>query len=371
MTMIGTTWRGLVWVGVMAAGALPVTAAPIVTGPTAVPLAHEPSLQQPAPPAPPAPPARPHPAPDVRGRAREPRGQGERGAWTDAETIVKAFRGGDGITLDVLNMAGDIVVVGGKGREGTLSIVRRTRGAGPNVDALLKAHDVVVTEHGNRVAVRTTGPRTSGGRPMPGRVLTNYEISLPDGTALELKNMQGNVRLRNVAGDVRVEAMAGDVVAEALSRVRMLRSMSGDVMLSRSVIDGDANLQSVSGNVIAEAVKAASLTLGTISGTVQIREALADRTLARTVSGNIEYASMPRKAGRYEFKTHAGDIFVFAPRGGGFEFEASTLKGEVKSDVPTEPGTAGTRQVRGSVGDGSAFFDLTTFAGDIKVIKKQ
>ena len=55
------------------------------------------------------------------------------------------------------------------------------------------------------------------------------------------------------------------------------------------------------------------------------------------------------------------------PDGPGFEFEASTFKGDVHADVPTQPMAPGTRQVRGSVGDGSAYFDLSTFTGDIKV----
>jgi len=215
---------------------------------------------------------------------------------------------------------------------------------------------------------RSSMPPQRGHRP---RVRTDYQIALPAGTALELKNMHGNVRLTNVAGDVRVEAMAGDVVGEALSKVRMLRSMSGDVMLSRSVIDGDANLQSVSGNVIASGVKATSLTMGSVSGNVQIKESSSARALLRTVSGDIEFAALPRKAGRYEIKTHAGNIFVFAPANSGFEFEANTFKGAVHADVPTQPTGPGPRQVRGSVGDGSAFFDLTSFTGDIKVVKKQ
>ncbi len=181
--------------------------------------------------------------------------------------------------------------------------------------------------------------------------------------------MQGNVRLTNLGGDVRVEAMSGDVVGEALSKVRMLRSMSGDVMLTRSVVAGDANLQSVSGNVVATGVKAESLTMGTVSGNVQVSASSSGRALLRTVSGDIEFASSPRKAGRYELKTHAGDIVVFTGAGG-FEFEATAFKGDVSSDVPTHPGAQGSRQVRGSVGDGSAFFDLTSFTGDIRVVKK-
>jgi hypothetical protein len=368
MTTMNRIWRGLMCVGVVALWQPPALgAAPLLTAVDA----EQPAPQPPAPPATPAPP-RPArgPASEAWTRERLARREAERAPWVDAEAIVRQFKGGDGITLDLLNMLGDVVVVGGKGREGRLSIVRRVQGRGADAEALLKALEIDVAEHGNRVAVRSTlpvAPRQAPARGPRARVRTDYEIALPAGTALELKNMQGNVRVSNVAGDVRVEAMAGDVVAEALSRVRMLRSMSGDVMLSRSVVNGDANLQSVSGNVIASGVKATSLTMGTVSGNVQVRESSSDRALVRTVSGDIEFASAPRRAGRYELKTHAGDIFVFTPGGGGFEFEANTFKGDVTSDVPTQPGPAGSRQVRGSSGDGSAFYDLTTFTGDIRV----
>jgi DUF4097 and DUF4098 domain-containing protein YvlB len=246
------------------------------------------------------------------------------------------------------------------------------QGRGPETEALLKAFEIDVAEHANRVEVRTRLPRTEGEpRTYRARVKTDFEVALPAGTALELKNMKGNVRVTNVAGDVRVEAYAGNVVAEALSRVRLLRSMSGDVTLSRSVVDGEANLQTVSGNVVASGVRASSLTLGTVSGNVQVRESSSDRALVRTVSGDIEFHGTPRRAGRYEFKTHAGDILVVTPTTSGFEFEASTFRGEVRSDLANVPTSGdGARQVRGTVGDGSAFFELTSFTGDIRVMKK-
>lgn len=411
MTTMSGTWRGLMCAGVLVAVWPPAASARALSEEvgceapllSAVDAVHATPGQQPTPPPPPpapvaAPPPSPHPAGPQprprtmdrdrdaetreRDRARaaqtrqrdsqraQAQHEGERGSWVDGEAIVRQFKGGEGVTLDLLNMLGDVVVVGGKGREGRLSIMRRVQSRGGDVEQLLKSIEVDVSEHANRVEVRTTMPPPSQPpRYARIRLRTDYEITLPSGTALELKNMQGNVRLSNVGGDVRVEAMSGDVVGEALSRVRMLRSMSGDVMLSRSVVQGDANLQSVSGNVIASGVKAASLTMGTVSGNVQVKETSSPRALLRTVSGDIEFASVPMKTGRYELKTHAGDIFVFT-QGAGFEFEANTVKGEVWSDVPTRPGTAGARQVRGSVGDGSAYFDLTTFTGDIKVAKK-
>jgi DUF4097 and DUF4098 domain-containing protein YvlB len=379
------TWRGLMCAGVLVAAMPPALGAEALAGAVddapllsaTDPGQPSPGQTPPAPAVPPVPPVAPRPSAEERTRARQAwrvaqeERERERG-WVDAEAIVRQFKGGDGITLDLLNMLGDVVVVGGKGREGRLSIVRRVQGRGPEAEQLLKTFEVDVDEHANRVAVRTSMPKPAHppSRGYRVRLRTDYEIALPAGTALELKNMQGNVRLTNLGGDVRVEAMAGDVVGESLSRVRMLRSMSGDVLLSRSVVEGDANLQSVSGNVIASGVKAGSLTMGTVSGNVQVKESSSARALLRTVSGDIEFASVPRKAGRYELKSHAGDIFVFTGGGGGFEFEANTFKGDVKTDVPTQPAVAGSRQVRGSVGDGSAFFDLTTFTGDIKVIKK-
>ena len=95
---------------------------------------------QPAPrasPPPPAPAARGHgPRRDTCVRERRSArsaAKRERG-WVDAEAIVRQFKGGDGITLDLLNMLGDVVVVGGKGREGRLSIVRRVQGRGADND---------------------------------------------------------------------------------------------------------------------------------------------------------------------------------------------------------------------------------------------
>lgn len=381
MTTMNGIWRGVMCASVLAAvPPRPGAAAPLWNDPLAL-------VQPAAPAAPvsPTPPTRTAAAPrDQQQREREARREAQREAqrerdvrrdaervhWSDGDTIVRAFTGGDGITLDLVNTLGDVVVVGGKGREGRLSVVRRVQGRGPDVQALLESLSVDVTSHANRVAVRTALP-PRGTTPSNGRVRvrTDYEIALPAGTALDLRNVQGNVVLSNVAGDVHVVAMAGDVLGEALSRVRLLRSMSGDVALSRSTVAGEANLQSVSGNVTASGVKATSLTLGSVTGNVRVTGSSSDRASVSTISGNVEFDAIPRAAGRYEIKTHGGNIIVVAPGRGGFEFEAATVKGDVRSDIPTEPAAPGRHYVRGSVGDASAFFDLSSFAGNIRVVR--
>ena len=100
-----------------------------------------------------------------------------------------------------------------------------------------------------------------------------------------------------------------------------------------------------------------------------------DRAQVSTVNGDITYSGRLSKAGRYELKTHSGDIMLHH-QGSAFEVAASTFSGDIKFDQPL-PATvkANTnrygpgRSVRGAMGGGGAYLELTTFSGDIIVGK--
>lgn len=57
------------------------------------------------------------------------------------------------------------------------------------------------------------------------------------------------------------------------------------------------------------------------------------------------------------------------PAATGFELEAESFSGDIRTDFEVR-GTRGKRSVRGTVGDGSAVLDLTTFSGSILITKK-
>jgi DUF4097 and DUF4098 domain-containing protein YvlB len=202
------------------------------------------------------------------------------------------------------------------------------------------------------------------------RIRMDYEITLPEGMAVNVKSMSGDVKVTGITGEVRVEAVSGQVVADALSQVRLLRTMSGDIRLTRSTLEGDANVQTVSGRVLASAVTVGMLTLGSVSGDIRLDESVCEQATIRTVNGNIEFRSPAVQRGRYDLKSHAGNILVVtAGKTTGYVFEANTFSGAIDAT-----GTAGVRgaqsserTVRGTVGDGAAFFDLTTFAGNIRI----
>jgi hypothetical protein len=281
------------------------------------------------------------------------------------QAVNRTFTGGPGDTLEFTNASGQVVITGGQGTSGRVVATPRARGrTDQEARHLLQQVDLEVTLSTGRVGLRAV-PASAGSR-----VRMDYEITLPEGMGVNVKNMSGDVKVAKVTGEVRVEAVSGNVLAGALTQVRLLRTMSGDIELTGSTLEGDANLQTVSGSVLASTLKAGMLTLGSVSGDIRLAESTCEQATIRTVNGNIEFRSPAVMRGRYDLKSHAGDILVVtAGKTTGYVFEASTFSGAI--DAAGSAGVRGAqsreRTVRGTVGDGAAFFDLTTFAGNIRI----
>ena len=369
-TVFSTALSAVVW------------AAPIETAirPGTPPLGPQVGQRQtpPAPPSPPLPQAPATPAPrDRAAAAREAErartrvfvgrmGPQRKGPWVEVtgDPLTASFSGADGDVLELSNTAGDVVISSARGGEGRI-VARRRAGARTDAEAraLLERMRLDVRQHVQRVVVRAEPAGSAS------TYRLDYEIALPKGMGVNVRNVSGSVALTDVAGDVRIEALSGNITGRGLSILRSMRTMSGVIAVEACTLVGDANLQTVSGTVKASSLKASSLTLGSVSGDIQVKDAGCDRVNVRTVNGNIEFASPALGGGRYELKTHAGSIVVLTgPSSAGFEFEAQTFKGRVRSDV-NGSGGEDARQLSGRIGDGSAFFDLTSFVGDIHIRK--
>lgn len=369
---------------IVAMGAATVRAVPVETAsrPDAARGDVHPGERQATPPPPPAtPPAPAPPSPRERAtaareaaRAQAPRsrvfagrmGPQHKGPWVEVTgaPLTASFTGSSGDVLELSNTAGTVVIVAARGGEGRI-VARRKAGGRTETEAtaLLQRMSIAVSQHAQRVVVRA---EPAGNAAM---YRLDYEIALPKGMGVDVRNVSGSVDLSDVAGDVRVEALSGSITGRGLSRLRSMRTMSGDIMVEASTLVGDANLQTVSGSVKASALKASSLTLDSVSGDIQLKDTGCDRVNVRTINGNIEFASPAVGGGRYELKTHAGSIVVLTGvKSAGFEFEAQTFKGRVRSDV-SAGGDADARQLSGRIGDGSAFFDLASFVGSIHIRK--
>jgi DUF4097 and DUF4098 domain-containing protein YvlB len=280
--------------------------------------------------------------------------------------------------LDLSNIAGDITVSGGTGGEIRIEAVKRARSrSGDDAQQVLDEMRIEVIESGTRVEVRTQYPRNR--RSYSGSV--DYTITMPTGGSATLRSVSGDVRVTNVKGELRAESVSGDMVTSGATRLSLVKTVSGDVEVTDAASDGEVTASTVSGNLTARGLKARAVDLSSVSGDVLLTNITTDRAILKTVSGGIEYSGPLTRNGRYEMTAHSGTIRLAVSETTGFDLEATTFNGDVRSDFPLtlragpESGTgrgrrAMNRAIRGSFGDASAIVVLKSFSGDIVITKR-
>jgi DUF4097 and DUF4098 domain-containing protein YvlB len=288
------------------------------------------------------------------------------------EQITRTLRLGRNGVFDLQNLSGDIVVTGGGGNEVRLEATKRVRHPNESeAKAMLRAIEIRVDERNGNVEVRTDYPR----RNWAGGV--DYTVSVPRDANVVLRSVAGDIRVTTLNGELRAESVSGNVQITSAQRVRQAKSMSGDLEIADS--DGDEVAGgTVSGDVIARGLKARTVDLQSVSGDLRLTDVESDRAFVRTVSGNVDFSGRLARNGRYEFKSHSGDVRVSPLSSQGFSVAASTFSGDLRSDYPlTLEGNSngfgprrGNRGIRGSFGDGGTALSMESFSGNITIVKR-
>lgn len=308
--------------------------------------------------------------------ARYQGGGESRGGPGATEEWTRTFRVGPSGALDLSNIAGDIVVTGGEGDEIRVQALKRVRGRkGQDTQGILARVVIEATETPGRVEIRTIYPR---GENVHAKV--DYMVHVPAATSVTVRSVASDVQVSNVKGEVRAESVSGDVLVKHAVRVEKAKSVSGDVMIAEAGAGDVLSASTVSGGLVLKGVKARAVEAQTVSGDVLLQNAACDRVQAKSVSGGITFDGALTSGGRYEFTSHSGDVRVVVLDGIGFQVAANTFSGNLRSDIPftgaAQPavqeagGFPGHRQLRGTVGDGSALVVMKTFSGSAIVSRK-
>lgn len=288
------------------------------------------------------------------------------------ERVAKTFKVGPSGMLSLANVSGDIVIQAGGGDTISVEAIKRTRGS-DSADQFARTQ-VEMMERAGRVEVRVayTGQRNHAS--------VDFNVTAPAGTALAIRSVSGDVRITGIHGDVRAESVSGDVTAVDVRRAGLLKSVSGDIDVSAVKHEGELRTESVSGDVVVRDAQVRGLAAETVSGELRLTDVTGDRVSAKSVSGGVDFSGPLAQGGRYELKSHSGDVRVAIANNAGFELEANSFSGNVRSDLPLTVGGPGREAVRagghgrqamrGVHGDGSAFLSLGSFSGSIVVTRK-
>lgn len=316
--------------------------------------------------------------------SREFRGfRGWDGAWSEnqrnfpasqTDTETRTFAIGANGEFDLENISGDIQIRPGSGRDVTIEIRRHARGRTESDARTGLSRVRVETLHrGDRVTARTVYPNE---RQSNYSVSVDYIVTAPAGTRVNARTVSGDVTVGAITGDLSVHTTSGDMRITNATRLLTAKTASGDVVLTGVGAEGLLTASTLSGDVTATGVKARRLELTSVSGDVTARQVQSSDVKLASTSGDLIFDGDLQANGRYTLQTHAGDARLSLDGRTGFQFEASTFTGTVRTDLPLQVQSFGSerrranRNVRGTFGDGSAMVTATSFSGDVIVTKR-
>jgi DUF4097 and DUF4098 domain-containing protein YvlB len=229
---------------------------------------------------------------------------------------------------------------------------------------------IEVTKEGDLVRVETKYPKKSGGF-WGGdsiNVSVDYKVWVPDQAAVEIKSVSGDIQVAPIGGAAKIGSVSGDVELHGAAGADV-DLVSGDLVLEN--IAGDAFLKAVSGDIKTTRIKG-SVEVEAVSGDIDLLDVSEAQTInAKSVSGNITYVGSIKAGGRYEIKTHSGDVRVTIPADSAFDFEANTFSGDIDSDFEIQVvGKISPHEIHGTVGKGGATVILKSFSGNVDLKKK-
>ena len=115
-----------------------------------------------------------------------------------------------------------------------------------------------------------------------------------------------------------------------------------------------------------------------ISGNMQMIQPTLDSVRVQTASGNILFDGSFLSRGIYIMKNFSGTIEVHFSPNDSFDLNATSLKGDVINQASFKPDTHGSphpaskwgHSLFGTMNDGHAKVELSSFSGTIKILKR-
>ena len=214
---------------------------------------------------------------------------------------------------------------------------------------------VVETEvAGNRVEVATR--MNEDGAPADD-TKTDFEITVPVESELSVRTDSGNVTVESVHGDMTFDTVGANLQLTDVDGYMVAKTIDGSLVCTRCSGKLEAN---------------------SISGNVQMISPTLDSVRVQTSSGNILFDGSFLSRGIYIMKNFSGTIEVHFSPSDSFDVNATSLKGDVINQATFKPDTHGNprpaskwgQSLFGTMNEGHAKVELSSFSGTIKILKR-
>ncbi len=207
---------------------------------------------------------------------------------------------------------------------------------------------------GNRVEVVT---RVTDETAAPEDLKVDFEINVPVESELSVRTNSGNVTVDSVHGDMTFDTVGANLQLSDVAGYMVIKTIDGSLVCTRCAGKLEAN---------------------SISGNLQMLQPALDSIRVQTSSGNILFDGSFLNRGIYIMKNFSGAIEVHFSSNDSFDLNATSLKGDVINQASFKPDTHGSphapskwgHSLFGTMNDGHAKVELSSFSGTIKILKR-
>jgi len=194
----------------------------------------------------------------------------------------------------------------------------------------------------------------------PHEVEADFQLLVPEQTELQLRTQTGLILVEQVNGDMKLQSVAGDV---------HLREVSGYIIVKTT------------GGSLVCTLCSGKLEFTSISGGAQILQPSLTSVNLMTTTGNILYDGDFIHTGLYTMNSGRGLVEVRFSGDDSFDLNAQTYRGTVDNQAADfvkpdphggkhHPVSKFSRSLFGTVGQGLAKVELSTYSGTIRILKR-
>jgi len=209
---------------------------------------------------------------------------------------------------------------------------------------------------GDRIDVNTTVIDPSA---QPSERQANLQLTVPEETELQLKTQTGLIYVEQVTGDMTLESIAGDIHLKEVSGYIIVTTTGGSLVCTQC---------------------AGKLKFESVSGSAQILQPGLTNVNLHTTTGNILFDGDFVRTGLYSMKSGKGLVEVRFSGNDSFDLNAQTATGTVDNQAAAflKPDSHGvkhlaskfTKGLFGTVGQGLAKVELSSYSGTIRILKR-
>jgi DUF4097 and DUF4098 domain-containing protein YvlB len=187
----------------------------------------------------------------------------------------------------------------------------------------------------------------------------DLQLTVPEETELQLKTETGLIYVEQVMGDMTLESVKGDVHLKEVSGYIIIRTTEGSLVCTQC---------------------AGKLDFKSISGGAQVLQPALNNVSIFTTSGNILFDGDFIRTGLYTMKSGKGLVEVRFSGADSFDLNAQTTMGTVDNRAAAflKPDSHGIKRLAskftkgffGTVGQGLAKVELSSYSGTIRILKR-